>query len=82
MTKAELIELAGRLSKAQKACGDVLDDLPCTYCGSSTLRGCTLDQAAAIEAAELINDNPGLMDYLHAAVRRSRALAASQEGGV
>jgi hypothetical protein len=72
-TDSELIALAGKLTKAQRRCGDVLDDLPCTYCGARSLRGCTLDTSAKGEVAELINSTPGLMNLLHKDVRKVRA---------
>ena len=72
-TESELIALAGKLTKAQRRCGDVLDDFPCTYCGARTPHKCALEIAAKIEAAELINRSPGLMNLLHKDVRKIRA---------
>lgn len=65
---SELVErVAGRLSEAQKQCGDVLDRLPCLHCGAETLRACVLPLSERRKARDVINNVPGLHNRLLAA---------------
>jgi hypothetical protein len=61
----DIATIAAGLSEAQRRCGDVLDRLPCRHCGASTLRGCTVPMAEKAVASAVINDTPGLMNFLY-----------------
>lgn len=64
----ELVErVAGRLSEAQRQCGDVLDRLPCGHCKRTNLRGCPVPTIERVRARDIINRTPGLHNFLLAA---------------
>lgn len=64
--KQTLLALARTMTPEQRSCGDVLDNLPCDHCGARSLRSRVLSMVERMQAANLINNNPGLMNFLRA----------------
>lgn len=80
MTEASVEEIVGVMTPAQRACGDVIDNLPCDYCGATTLRACTLTIADRRSAADLINSNPGVMNHLRRLSRQHLLKQGGRDG--
>lgn len=78
MSEQTIAEIAKRLTKAQRRCGDLLDSFPCVECGARGPKACPLPPSAWMPVGDLLNSTPGLGNHLRREVSRVRAHLLSE----